>query len=170
MAGPCLGLYSNYDITTIKPHEISHWIRNRNKEYFCVGSSTCSRCLQIQINFLWGWYWRPVFLADDVRWYIWLFLPGQHFGLPAADGGYNIQIPYAALVVKIWTHQGHTNYWPAVLNYFIHDDVIKWKHFRVTGLCAGNSPVNGEFPTQRPVTRSFYVFFYPRLNQQLSQQ
>ena len=34
--------------------------------------------------------------------------------------------------------------------------------FRVTGhlcLCAGNSPVPGEFPAQRPVTRSFDVFF-----------
>ena len=27
-------------------------------------------------------------------------------------------------------------------------------------LCAGNSPVIGEFPAQRPVTRSFDVFFY----------
>ena len=26
-------------------------------------------------------------------------------------------------------------------------------------ICAGNSPVTGEFPTQRPVTRSFYAFF-----------
>ena len=26
-----------------------------------------------------------------------------------------------------------------------HDDVIKWKIFRVTGICAGNSPVTGEF-------------------------
>ena len=29
--------------------------------------------------------------------------------------------------------------------------------FRVTGPCAGNSPVTGEFPSQRPVTRSFDV-------------
>ena len=36
--------------------------------------------------------------------------------------------------------------------------------FRVTGLCVRNSPVNGEFPTQRPVTRSFDVFFDPRVN------
>ena len=27
--------------------------------------------------------------------------------------------------------------------------------FRVTGICAGNSPATGEFPSQRPVTRSF---------------
>ena len=27
-------------------------------------------------------------------------------------------------------------------------------------LCVGNSPVTGEFPAQRPVTRSFYVFYH----------
>ena len=31
-------------------------------------------------------------------------------------------------------------------------------------LCAGNSPVTGEFPAQRPVARSFDVFFDLRLN------
>ena len=37
-------------------------------------------------------------------------------------------------------------------------------------LCAGNSPVTREFPTQRPVTRSFDVFFGLRLNKRLSKQ
>ena len=37
-------------------------------------------------------------------------------------------------------------------------------------ICAGNSLVNGEFPTQRPVTQSFDVFFHLRLNKQLSKQ
>ena len=37
-------------------------------------------------------------------------------------------------------------------------------------LCAGNSPVTGEFPAQRPVTRSFDVFFDLRLNRRLSKQ
>ena len=37
-------------------------------------------------------------------------------------------------------------------------------------ICAGNSPVIGEFPTQRPVTRSFDVFFDLRLNKRLSKQ
>ena len=31
--------------------------------------------------------------------------------------------------------------------------------FRVTGHLCGESPVTGEFPSQRPVTRSFDVFF-----------
>ena len=35
-------------------------------------------------------------------------------------------------------------------------------------ICAGNSPVAGEFPTQRPATRSFDVFFDLRLNKRLS--
>ena len=37
-------------------------------------------------------------------------------------------------------------------------------------ICAGNSPVSGEFPTQRPVTRSFNVFFDLRLNELFSEQ
>ena len=35
-------------------------------------------------------------------------------------------------------------------------------------MCAGNSPVTGEFPAQRPVTRSFDVFFDLRMNERLS--
>ena len=35
-------------------------------------------------------------------------------------------------------------------------------------LCAGNSPVTGEFPTLRPVTRSFGVSFDLHPNKRLS--
>ena len=48
-----------------------------------------------------------------------------------------------------------------------------WRHQMETfllAICAGNSPVPGEFPTQRPVTRSFDVFFGLRLNKRLSKQ
>ena len=50
-----------------------------------------------------------------------------------------------------------------------------WRHqmetfFALLVICAGNSPVTGEFPTQRPVTRSFDVFFDLRLNERLSKQ
>ena len=37
-------------------------------------------------------------------------------------------------------------------------------------LCAGNSPVPGKFPAQRPVTRSFDGFFDLRLNKRLRKQ
>ena len=36
--------------------------------------------------------------------------------------------------------------------------------------CAGNSPVNGELPARRPVTRSFDVFFDLCLKKRLSKQ
>ena len=37
-------------------------------------------------------------------------------------------------------------------------------------ICAGNSPVPGEFPAQRPVTRGFEVFFDLRPDKRLSKQ
>ena len=37
-------------------------------------------------------------------------------------------------------------------------------------LCAGNSPITGEFPAKRPVTPSFDVFCDLRLNKRLSKQ
>ena len=42
------------------------------------------------------------------------------------------------------------------------------KIFRVTGPLCGEFTGPGEFPTQRPVTRSFDVIFYLRLNKRLS--
>ena len=50
-----------------------------------------------------------------------------------------------------------------------------WRHQMETfsallALCTGNSPVPGEFPSQRPVTRSFDVFFDLRLNKRLGKQ
>ena len=50
-----------------------------------------------------------------------------------------------------------------------------WRHQIQTfsallALCAGNSPVHGEFPSQRPVTRSFDVFFDLRRNIRLSKK
>ena len=50
-----------------------------------------------------------------------------------------------------------------------------WRHQMETisallAICARNSPVPGEFPSQRPVTRSFDVFFDLRLNERLSKQ
>ena len=42
------------------------------------------------------------------------------------------------------------------------------KFSALLALCAGNSPVTGEFPSQRPVTRSFDVCFDLRTNKRLS--
>ena len=50
-----------------------------------------------------------------------------------------------------------------------------WRHQMETfsallAICAGNSPVTGEFPAQTPVTRSVDGFFDQRLNKRLSEQ
>ena len=50
-----------------------------------------------------------------------------------------------------------------------------WRHQMETFsallvVCAGNSPVPSEIPAQRLVTRSFDVFFDPRLNKWVSKQ
>ena len=50
-----------------------------------------------------------------------------------------------------------------------------WRHqmeifSALLAICAGNSPVTGEFPTQRPVTRSFDVYFDLRPKERLSKQ
>ena len=64
------------------------------------------------------------------------------------------------------------------LRYGFHDVIqtsLWWRHHMETfsallAICAGNSPVLGEFPTQSPVTRIFDVFFDLRLNKRLSKQ
>ena len=50
-----------------------------------------------------------------------------------------------------------------------------WRHHMETfsallAICAGNSPVPGEFPAQRPVMRGFDVFFDLHPNKRLSKQ
>ena len=52
---------------------------------------------------------------------------------------------------------------------------IWWRHqmeafSALLAICTGNSPVTGEFPTQRPVTRSFDDFFDLSFNTRLSKQ
>ena len=54
-----------------------------------------------------------------------------------------------------------------------HEAISWWRHQMETfsallALCAGNSPVYRELPAQRPVTRSFGVFFDLRLIKRLS--
>ena len=59
-------------------------------------------------------------------------------------------------------------YWIAVVEFFSW-----WLHQieifpALLDFCVGNSTVTGKFPSQRPVTRSFYIFFDLRMNKRLS--
>ena len=62
------------------------------------------------------------------------------------------------------TVQLHNSIW-------CHDDIIRLDTFSaLLVLCAGNSLVTGKFPSERPVMRSFDVFFDLRLNKRWSKQ
>ena len=77
--------------------------------------------------------------------------------------------PSVTKISFIRCHVNHPGAWE--MWYLLHDDLIKWKHFlALLALCVGNSPVTGEFPAQRPVIRSFGVFFDLHLNKRLSKQ
>ena len=75
---------------------------------------------------------------------------------------------------RIWVNltRGDTN---LVMWYTVKIHKTWWRQQMETfsallAICAGNSPVTGEFPAQKPVTRSFDVFFDLRLNKRLSKQ
>ena len=66
-----------------------------------------------------------------------------------------------------------TSYWDGSLVVIRWDSMMTSSNgniFRVMAICAGNSPLPGEFPAQKPVTRNFDVFFDLRLNKRLSKQ
>ena len=93
-------------------------------------------------------------------------------------------MPYGeSMVTEIWVNIGSGNGLlpagskplPEVLNKCWHIIGAWWCHQMQTfssllAICAGNSPVTGYFPAQRPVTRSFEVFFDLCLNKWLSKQ
>ena len=66
-------------------------------------------------------------------------------------------------------------FWNLRQSMLVHTSMTWWRHQMETfsallAICAGNSPVSGEFPAQRTVTRSFDVFFDLRLHKWLSKQ
>ena len=77
----------------------------------------------------------------------------------------------ALKLAKQWQHIIICSTMNKVVSKLDHDDIIKWKYFSaLLAICVENSPVPNEFPTQRPVTLSFDVFFDLRLNKRLSKQ
>ena len=71
------------------------------------------------------------------------------------------------VIVMICQHHEHGGI-PRIIEH-----ISWWRHQMETfsallAICAENSPVPGEFPAQRPVTRSFDVFFDVRLIKGLS--
>ena len=80
--------------------------------------------------------------------------------------------------LRLWKKRVELLKWFMFMHAFILKWIIKtalWRHQMETisallALCAVNSPVTGEFPPQRPVTRSFDVYFDLHLNKRVSKQ
>ena len=75
-----------------------------------------------------------------------------------------IILHYGACFKRPPSHGTDIQYWDSMMT------SSNWNIFRVTGPLCGEFTGSGEFPTQRPVTRSFEVFFDLRLNKRLSKQ
>ena len=63
-------------------------------------------------------------------------------------------------IVHVWIVKAHETWWRHQMETFS----------ALLALGEGNPPVTGGFPSQRPVTRSFGVFFDLRLNKRVSKQ
>ena len=77
--------------------------------------------------------------------------------------------------VHVFWFKLHWSVFPKIQEPVFGQVNIWWRHqmepfSALLAICAGNSPVTGEFPSQRPVIRSFDVVFDLRLNKRLSKQ
>ena len=80
----------------------------------------------------------------------------------------------------MWLNLGKPHWWLVSIKFELFAMIYQlkfswWRHqteafSTLLALCEGNIPVTGRLPSQRPVTRSFAVFFDLRLNKRLSKQ
>ena len=116
--------------------------------------------------------WIYVYLHTCEVTYIYVW---PHITLPILQllvHAFQIIIPtflYVYVYACLWVCNSRSH----VYIYVFH--ISWWRHqmeifSALLAICAGNSPVPGEFPTQRPVTRSFDVFFDLCPNKRLSKQ
>ena len=99
-----------------------------------------------------------------------------HYDVTVMFGWYYIRAAWSILVQIKASHLfGAKQTWWVDSTTNVRDWTTWWRHQMETFsallvLCAGNSPITGDFPSQRPVTRSFDVFFDLLLNKRLSKQ
>ena len=104
-----------------------------------------------------SWKWDRQVLLYLLRWTFVTLLELMLHKCTAFTNVISSYTPFQTLT----RFQFSVNKWLAVVSPW-------WRHQMGTfsallAICAGNSPVPGEFPAQRPVTRSFEVFFDLRL-------
>ena len=123
-----------------------------------------------------GHRWIPMTKASGAQLLvftlIWAWINGWVNNREAGDLRRHRSHSDVTVMNLLWTHNYNDTAHNTTRVYF---EISWWRHQMETfsallALCAGNSSVTGEFPWQRPVTRSFDIFFDPRLNKRLSKQ
>ena len=140
-------------ICITRPQWVKLLVRNKQTSYACCRTSTIARSVMIYLR-RGPIYTGPIFEG------LWRYaIPQRAY---SSEGVYEFKPwPLAKWFSSNGLHIVISNSW--------------WRHQKETfsallALCAGNSPVPGEFHAQRPVTRSFDVFFDLRLNKWSSKQ
>ena len=140
---------------------------------FCIRKSIggTSRALVYSLLLAWTGCWINSWVAGDT----W---PGPHCNMQT------LLLLFCSLgstLIRVWsnTFASMFDLCPSdgfrCLGWPLWDLQTWWRHQMETysallAICAGNSPVTGEFPAQRPETRSFDVFFDLGLIERLSKQ
>ena len=138
--------------------------------------SVCGMCTIGSYGLDKGWHWFPALTASNAitltsQWtrrrvkspVSLLFAQPLTGEIPAqmASNAENVSIWWrhhavrkgeAAWPSNVTDHHVHVFllYAPLISCLNSHDDVIKWNFSALLALCAGTSPVTGEFPSQRP--------------------
>ena len=118
-----------------------------------------------------GHQWQEIWNCDNYRFWIQAIHTHQMTPLPTIFEG----LWYESCAIQTGTHslsvgcRTDSGSWPLI------GSCAWWRHQMETfsallAICAGNSPVTGDFPTQRPVTWSFDVLFDLSLNERLIEQ
>ena len=77
----------------------------------------------------------------------------------------HLLVPHPPMCSPLWCHNGRdgvSNHQPCLLNRSFWRRSKKTSKLRVTGLCAGNSPVTGEFPAQKMASNTENVSIWWR--------
>ena len=119
--------------------------------------------------------------VDSVAFTIWLLIR-----LLTIENGQSIRHVLFKIIelfkrfICLFLDKKHKLFWmilSLIMSGILSGDIIHswWRHQMETfsallALCAGNSPVTGELPSQRSVTQSFDVFFDLHLNKRSTKQ
>ena len=115
------------------------------------------------------WNWNGVCFKDYV-----LVKHCDVFWFPLWDLAYVVEVLSQEIQGIVHIHGHYHGHWKAgivTMRCLVH--IMTSSNGNISALlaiCAGNSPVPGEFPAQRPVTRSFDVYFDLRPNKRFSKQ